>query len=152
MSTNPEDLEEDQQEEDQPRMVQMSRRDIRALERKAKAAEQATAEANAALRELAFLKAGIPDTGPGRLFSKAYDGELNAEAIRQAAIDFEIIREEASVPDDELAAHTRMTATASGAAPSTGKVDIKDLLNAAKSQEEVREIIRKYDIKLPVTQ
>lgn len=145
MSTNAEDLEEER--EDEPRMVQMSRRDIRALERKAKAADQATAEANAALRELAFLKAGIPDNGPGKLFAKAYDGELNAEAIRQAAIDFEIIREEASVPEDELSIHTRMTQTASGAAPSSGKPDPEAELRAAKTPEELREVIRKYDIK-----
>jgi hypothetical protein len=148
MSTNPEDLEDEQ--EDEPRMVQMSRKDIRALERKAKAADQANADAHAAQRELAFLKAGIPDSGPGKLFAKAYDGELTAEAIRQSAIDFEIISEEPSVPNDELDIHTRMTNTASGAVPSTGKVDINDLLKAAKSPEEVREIIRRFDLKLPV--
>jgi hypothetical protein len=149
MSTNPEDLEEDHEDE-QPRMVQMERKHIRALERKANAADQARSEAQAALRELAFLKAGIPDTGPGKLFSKAYDGELTAEAIRQAALDYEIIIEEASVPEDELATHTRMTNTASGASPSSGKVDINDMLKAAKSPEEVREIIRRFDLKMPV--
>lgn len=153
MSINPEDLEDDQQEDDRGPIVQMHRKDIRAMERRNRELEKGLAEGQAAVRELAFLKAGVPvDTGPGKLFAKAYDGELTAEAIRQSALDFEIIREEASVSDDELAAHTRMTSTASGAAPSTGKVDINDLLKAAKSQEEVREIIRRYDLKLPVQQ
>jgi hypothetical protein len=148
MSIVPEELEDEP--EDQPRMVQMARKDIRALERQAKAGDEARREAEAAKRELAFLKAGIPETGPGKLFVKAYDGELSAEAIHEAAMEYGIIAEEPSVSDDELAVHTRMTNTASGASPSTGKVDITAELNAAKSQSEVMEIVRKYDLRLPV--
>ena len=152
MSTAPEDLEEEPEETEQPRLVQMARKDIRALERQAKAAQTAQAEATAARRELAFLKAGIPDTGPGKLFVKAYDGELSADAIRAQAVEFGILEQTPSVPEDELAAHTRMTNTAAGAAPANAKVDIDAELRAAKNQTEVMEIIRRYDLRLPVEQ
>lgn len=58
--------------------VTLSRDQIRSMERDAKAARQAQ-------RELAFVKAGIDtDSDLGRLFSTAYEGELDREAIQAA--------------------------------------------------------------------
>lgn len=60
---------------------------------------KAEASTNAvAARENAFLKAGILDVekGPGALLFKAYDGELDAEAIKAAALDFGVIQPEGS--------------------------------------------------------
>lgn len=49
-------------------------------------AKELEAELNAAKRELALTRAGVPEQGTGALFRKAYDGELTSEAI-QAAMD-----------------------------------------------------------------
>jgi len=44
-----------------------------------------------AQRELAFLKAGIDtETGPGKLLAKAYDGDLDPEAIKTYAQEYGI--------------------------------------------------------------
>lgn len=58
--------------------VTLSREQIRSMERDAKAARAAT-------RELAFVKAGIDTESPlGALFSAAYDGPLERDAIVEA--------------------------------------------------------------------
>jgi hypothetical protein len=58
---------------------------IRSIEKRANEAAQHEQVAIAARRELAFVKAGInTDTPAGRMFEKAYDGDLTAEAITAA--------------------------------------------------------------------
>jgi hypothetical protein len=55
-----------------------------------------TAEAEAAKRELAFLKAGIDlDSPGGKLLAKAYDGAPTVEAIKAAAVEYGVITPEA---------------------------------------------------------
>lgn len=56
------------------------------LREAAKRGRTAAQEAAALKRENAFLKAGVPTDSPlGEMFAKAYDGELTAEAISEAA-------------------------------------------------------------------
>ena len=51
-------------------------------------------ESSAAAQELAFMKAGVdPNLPISKYFMKGYDGELNADAIREAAIEAELIRD-----------------------------------------------------------
>jgi hypothetical protein len=58
------------------------------LRREAKAAKTAAEEANAAKRELAFMRAGIDSTDPKlSYFVKGYDGEIDADAIKSAAVE-----------------------------------------------------------------
>jgi len=53
-----------------------------------KAVKQAQAEAAAAKREAAFLRAGInPDDTRLSYFVKGYDGDLTADAIKSAAVE-----------------------------------------------------------------
>lgn len=53
-----------------------------------KAVRDAQAEAQAAKREAAFLRAGInPDDARLSYFVKGYDGDLTADAITKAAVD-----------------------------------------------------------------
>lgn len=60
--------------------------DIRALRKAASAAKKLKAENTLMRRELAFAKAGIPLDDPKmNYFVKGYDGELEVEAIREAA-------------------------------------------------------------------
>lgn len=60
--------------------------DIRSLRRAASAAKKLKAENAKLQREIAFAKAGLPLADPKMsYFIKGYDGELDAEAIREAA-------------------------------------------------------------------
>lgn len=60
--------------------------DIRSLRRAASSAKKLKAENAKLLREVAFAKAGLPLSDPKmNYFIKGYDGELEAEAIREAA-------------------------------------------------------------------
>jgi hypothetical protein len=62
--------------------------DFKNLRAKAKKADRLEPEVSALKRENAFLKAGIPMDDPRMgYFLKGYDGELEADSIRQAAIE-----------------------------------------------------------------
>jgi hypothetical protein len=74
----------DQGGEDRP--VTLSRKQLDALERRAKAGDAAVEKAKAAERRAAFLEAGVDMSNPGSAyFVKGYDGEVDADAIRKAA-------------------------------------------------------------------
>lgn len=71
------------------RLVTLKRDDIKALEKRAKAAEEAQTRAEAAERKLAFAEAGIDlsNTDPKlSYFVKGYEGDLTPEAIKAKAI------------------------------------------------------------------
>lgn len=71
--------------------------DIKELRRKADEASAAKREADAAKRELAFVRAGIDtENGPGKLLFKSYDGELTKEAVEAAAAEYGITPASAS--------------------------------------------------------
>lgn len=71
--------------------------------------DTAQSEASAAQRELAFLKAGVPETGTGALLRTAYSGELTTEAIQKAAADNGIeLPGSGSSSDEEAAAAAEM--------------------------------------------
>jgi hypothetical protein len=93
--------------------------------------ETQLADAQAAQREVVFLRAGVDlDSKPGQLVAKAYDGELDAEAIKVFAADIPgALRGETPppvgtepAPDDgptpaEAAAAAADAALSSGGAP-----------------------------------
>lgn len=88
---------------------------VRQLREKAKRADDAEArvaelEAKLAARERAevFAKAGLPDSKLAQKWATAYDGELTAEAVRKAALDDELIREEPKTSEPEQETHARM--------------------------------------------
>jgi hypothetical protein len=60
----------------------------RGLRRAANKSKKLESELQAAKRELAFLKAGInPEDPKMRYFVKGYEGDLSAEAVREAALE-----------------------------------------------------------------
>lgn len=62
--------------------------DIKSLRRAASGKKQLEKELEDLRRELAFAKAGLPMDDPRlKYFVKGYDGELSAEAIREAATE-----------------------------------------------------------------
>lgn len=121
----PDDDEPDQQQQPQRREPNWRRK----LEEEARAgreakaeAEKAMAEATAARRELAFAKAGIDvESGPGKLFARAYDGDATPEAVKAAALEYGIIKPD--VTPEEVAAEQRVAAAASGGIPSGTTLD-----------------------------
>ena len=105
---------------------------------KAKAEEAALAS-----RRLAFLEAGIdPNLPVAKYFMKGYEGELNAESIRQAAIEAQIIQDQqATQVATEAKAWDRTTQAASNSAVSQPPVDFVTRISQAKSQAEVEMLL-----------
>lgn len=120
---------------------------VRDLEKRAKGAEQAKAEADAAKRELAFLKAGIDtDTPQGKLFQKAYDGEFSVDAVRKAAEEYGVLAPIApEIPAAELDALDRVS-RAGATSSNAGLVDPLALMENAESPAEIIEILKKQGV------
>lgn len=69
---------------------------LKELRRAADEGRTAKAEAEAAKRELAFVKAGVDtDTKIGKLLLKTYEGDLTSEAIKAEALELGAIKAEA---------------------------------------------------------
>lgn len=123
------------------------RAEIRKAKEYRKQAVEAAAERDAALKDLAFIKAGIPEAGPGALLRKAYDGEMNAEAIRKAAEEYGILVEgNASSATDpilnELERHRSIAgATGTGNSGPSPEDEFLAALGNAQSENEVMALI-----------
>lgn len=74
--------------------------DFKLLRKKADKADALERENAQIKRELAFTKAGIPLDDPKMgYFVKGYDGDLEPQAIKQAAIEAGFIQQQAAPPD-----------------------------------------------------
>lgn len=98
-------------------------------------------------RELAFTKAGIdPDDPKMSYFVKGYDGEMEAEAVRKAALEAGFIEDQEQVQrETELSAHDRMDQASAGTAgqpPAQG--DYQAEIAAAETPAEVMKVVAKY--------
>ncbi len=105
--------------------------DLKSLRAAANRAKRTAQERDAAIRELAFVKAGI-DTDNPRLayFYKGYDGELSKDAIRQAAAEAGFITE---TPDPQVAQHQQGQAVVVAAGAGTDvKYDGSDAQTALR--------------------
>jgi hypothetical protein len=82
-----------------------------------KRAEKTKAENEALKRELAFAKAGIdPDDTRMKYFVRGYDGELSADAIKQAAREAGFVQEQAQeTPPQDFSAQQRIMNASAGA-------------------------------------
>jgi hypothetical protein len=81
---------EDQIEESETRNPVRAR--MKQLEKETADLRKQVAEAETAKRELAFVKAGLDPLQPmTKYFVKAYDGDLTPDAIRQAAVEAQLI-------------------------------------------------------------
>ncbi len=119
---------------------------VRDLEKRAKGADTAKAEAEAAKRELAMLKAGINlDTPQGKLFAKAYDGESTLDAVKKAAEEYGVIEAMNAIPSEELEAIDRVSRA--GSVPSSTPMDdpIAALRNA-ETPDAIIEILKKNGV------
>ena len=109
------------------------RAELRKSKDRAREAEAAKSEVAQLKRELAFTKAGIPETGVGALLRKAYDGDTDPEAIRKTAEEYGIFspasQEQAPDPVAEELERHRNIAGATGTSNS-GPTAAQELLSA----------------------
>jgi hypothetical protein len=120
------------------------RAQLRNLEAKNKELEAKLLEATEAQRKLAFVEAGVDLNAPiSRYFVKAYDGEMTAEAIRQAASEANLIGVTQVKPDTqaEQNAWNRVQRASRASEQSDGPVDWNTKIQNAKNQDEVMQIL-----------
>lgn len=136
----------DEELEPQPKRNPLRER-LKELETEVKTLREQAAEAAALKRERAFQKAGIdPEDAAARYFVKGYDGELSAEAIRQAAIEARLLSPD---PDPEVSqereAWNRTNQVAAGAQTAGEGPSIQDRIRSAESEAELMEILAQYN-------
>jgi hypothetical protein len=93
--------------------------DIKSLRRAASGKKKLEQELNDLRRELAFAKAGLPMNDPKmNYFVKGYEGEMSADAIRQAALEAGFLASQETSEDSSVsaaaAAQQRVMSASSG--------------------------------------
>jgi len=123
---------------------------MKQLEKENAEARKLLAEADAAKRELAFVKAGIDLSSPmAKYFVKGYDGDLSPEAIRQAGVEAQLISPpEPSPLVEEAQAWNRTAKIAAGSQTAQPPVDWNRRLQEARSPQEVDSILAEARIAL----
>jgi len=123
---------------------------MKQLEKETADLRKLVAESEVAKRELAFVKAGIDLTAPAsKYFVKGYDGELSPDAIRDAAVEAQLISPPDSTPSREEAnAWQRTAKIAAGTQTTQPPVDWTQRLNDARSPQEVDSILAEARIAL----
>jgi hypothetical protein len=117
---------------------------LRKLEEEVKALRQAAAEAEAAKKELAFVKAGVPMDHPAsKYFIKGYDGDFTPEAIRAALEEANLIQSQQKQPEvqAEQNAWNRLQKAQRAGQTSEPPVDWAARINNARSQDEVMTLL-----------
>jgi hypothetical protein len=128
--------------EDQATRKDPVRARMRELEQQVKAFEAKAKEAEAAQRELAFVKAGVdPDSAAAKYFVKGYDGELTPEAIRAAAEEANLVSSEKKEAAGEQQAWNRVAQASRAGETSEAPVDYVQRFNNTKSADEVMALI-----------
>lgn len=123
------------------------RAELRKSRERAKEAEAAKAEVETLKRDLAFTKAGIPETGVGALLRKAYDGDTDPDAIRKAAEEYGINTggTTESAPDpvlEELERHRNIAgATGTNTSGPSPAQELLAAIQAGATEAEVMEAI-----------
>lgn len=139
---------DDDSQQDQPRTNPLRQR-MKQLEKDNAEKEKALAEALQAKRELNFLKAGVnPDDPKFKYFVKAYDGELSSDAIKQAAIEAQLMSPPNQVGNDETGAWSRTDHVAAGTHVTTPEPDLITRINRAKSEQEIMDILAEAQAQL----
>lgn len=116
---------------------------MKELEKEAAELRKQVAEAAQAKRELAFVKAGIDPADPAaKYFVKGYDGDLDPDQIRSAAVEARLI----APPDnqqnvDERAAWDRSQRVVAGTQNASPAVDWAQRLESAETPAEVERIM-----------
>lgn len=128
------DLELDEQEPSRnPLRERMKQLETENAALKAKAEQALKAE-----RELAFVKAGVDPNAPAsKYFMKAYEGDLEPEAIRTAALEAQIIAEKQPTVPSDVAAWDRTNQAAAGVTAGEPPVDYVAKISEAETPQEL---------------
>ena len=124
-----------------------SRNPVRArmkeLEKETAELRKQIAEAETAKRELAFVKAGIDPNSPmSKYFMKGYEGDLDPDAIRNAAVEAQLISPPDATPTQvEAAGWQKVAKIAAGSQTAQPPVDWNQRLMQAESPKEVEAIL-----------
>lgn len=116
---------------------------MKELEKETAELRKQVAEAETARRELAFVKAGIDPNSPmSKYFMKGYDGTLDPDAIRQAAVEAQLISPPDATPTQvEAAGWQKVAKIAAGSQTAQPPVDWSQRLSNAGSPAEVEAIL-----------
>ena len=128
----------------------------RELETRAKEAEQKAADLELELSSIqrrdTFRSAGLdPDDARVKYFVKGYEGELDAEAIRQEAMAAGFLGEDSpqivqnSVLDNTLRAEERILVAGEGGDP-VSQADLEARIKATTSEDELRQLLESEGI------
>ena len=145
MAYDDDELEYEVETEERQPLDPNIRKQLREAEKARKELDGLKAELETQRREIQFSKAGIPDSGVGSLFRKAYDGEASLEAIQKSATEYGILQapEEPLADDSELAALRRAqgaTIGTTGAMPDPQQEYLAALAGAT-TPEDVMKIV-----------
>lgn len=109
--------------------------DFKNLRAKARKADQYEREMNSMKRELAFIRAGVPMDDPKMsYFVKGYEGDLEPEQIRTAAIEAGFMQAPSQEPD--VAAQQAQQGQSAVVQASTGTQPSNDLNGAMYQLEQ----------------
>lgn len=132
----------EEEEEGNQRFVQLPAEDLRNLRKAAKERNDLQAQVDAHQRELAFSRAGLDLSDPKMgYFTKGYEGELTADAIRATAQEHGFIQGTPPPNQANLTGQQRI-ANASSGAGETPPPDLQDLIRQAASPEEVMTLMQ----------
>lgn len=130
-----EDSTDDGDDDGSERYVQLTRQQIRAMERDAKTSRQAQADLAEARREIALAKAGLGDLSPARqkALLASIDGDLTADAAKAAAVELGFLEAPAETQDgEEQTAMNRMSQASAGATDPNSEDSIARLERTAR--------------------
>lgn len=132
------DFSDDDQTEFQSNPV---RQRMKQLEKENREQKKLLAEAQEAQKKLAFVEAGIPLNSPmAKYFIKGYEGDLTPEAIREAAMEAQLITPEPEVNEDDRKAWRETNRIATGAEVSPEPRGWADRIREAESETELMAI------------
>jgi hypothetical protein len=130
----------DESENDSKNWRRKLEADAKEGKRASREAEIAKQEAAQAKRELALIKAGIDlESGTGKLFAKAYDGEATPEAIKAAAQEFGLVpTSQTQEVQDDLSAIDRISQASAGATGTIAPSALDEIRNAANPADVIK--------------
>lgn len=132
------DFSDDDQTESQSNPV---RQRMKQLEKENRETKKLLAELQNQAKELAFVKAGLDMNSPmAKYFVKGYDGDLTPEAIREAAMEAQLITPTPAVNEDDRNAWRETNRIASGSEVSPEPKGWAERINQAESEAELMSI------------
>lgn len=121
--------------------VEISVEDLRNLRAIAKTHQEDSAKLAVLERENAFAKAKLDLDDPKMgYFIKGYEGDLEPEKIREAAVQAGFVAQQQQIPPAEMAGHQQMGAAAAGGEAGP-PFDLGKAIADAQSPEEVMRLM-----------